>query len=127
MRITPDEVHLADPANYDNIYFVGTKYWKSPRYYNALNVPSSTFGTPTNEIHKHRRGLLNNLFSRKTVLDLEDLVQDKAAKLVQLMQTGIGERKPVDLHHAFRSVSVDVITVSLPKHAPIMRFTMLTY
>lgn len=110
MRITPDEVHLSDSENYDKIYFMGSKYSKSPRFYNALNVPHSTFGTPPNDIHKHKRGLLNPFFSRKTVLDLEEVVQDKARKLVQLMQKAIDEDRPCDLHHAFRAVSVDVIT-----------------
>lgn len=54
--------------------------------------------------------MLNPMFSRKMVLKLERVVQSKADKLIKLMETGIRNRKPVDLHHAFRSVSVDVIT-----------------
>ena len=54
--------------------------------------------------------MLNPMFSRKMVLKLERVVQNKVNKLVKLMETGIRNRKPVDLHHAFRSVSVDVIT-----------------
>ena len=54
--------------------------------------------------------MLNPMFSRKMVLKLERVVQNKANKLIKLMETGIRNRKPVDLHHAFRSVSVDVIT-----------------
>ena len=110
VRITPDEVHLADAENYDKINYVGTKYWKSPVFYNALNVPLSTFGTPPNDIHKIRRGALNPMFSRQKVLELESIVQQKAAKVCQRMQAGIDEDKPVDLHHAFRAVSVDVIS-----------------
>ena len=115
VRITPDEVHLSDSENYDKIYFMGTKYSKSQRFYHAFTIPHATFSTPQNDIHKHRRSLLNPFFSRKTVLELEEIVQDKAGKLVRLMQKGIEEKQPVDLHHAFRSVSVDVITVPFPK------------
>ncbi|KAK0665081.1 Cytochrome P450 monooxygenase yanH [Lasiodiplodia hormozganensis] len=110
VRITPNEIHLSDPDNYDKIYYIGTRFWKSPVFYGALCVPHSTFGTPSNDVHKHKRAMINPMFSRKMVLQLENVVQDKARKLIGRMEAGIGEKKPVDLHHAFRSVSVDVIT-----------------
>ncbi len=110
VRITPDEIHLSDAKEYDKIYYVGTKYWKSPIFYSALNVPHSTFGTPTNEVHKIKRGALNPMFSRQKVLELEDIVQDKAEKVCARMQDGVDQDQPVDLHHAFRAVSVDVIS-----------------
>lgn len=110
VRITPNEVHLADPEDYDKIYYMGTKYSKSAIFYNALCVPSSSFGTPPNEIHKIRRGALNPMFSRQKVLELERIVQEKAAKACKRMQVGVDHGQPVDLHHAFRAVSVDVIS-----------------
>ena len=110
VRINPDEVHLANAAQYDEIYYMGTKFSKAPIFYNALCVPSSTFGTPPNDIHKIRRGALNPMFSRQRVLELEGIVQEKAGKVCKRMQEGIDQGKPVDLHHAFRAVSVDVIS-----------------
>ncbi|KAK5118214.1 hypothetical protein LTR85_008194 [Meristemomyces frigidus] len=110
VRITPDEVHLTDPANYEKINYVGTKYSKPPNYYNALCVPNSTFGTPPNDIHRIRRGALNPMFSRQKVLELEGIVQQKARKVCARMQAGVDKNEPVDLHHAFRAVSVDVIS-----------------
>ena len=110
VRITPDEVHLSDVDNYDRIYYMGTKYWKSPNFYNALCVGCSTFGTPTNDIHKIRRGALNPMFSRQKVLELESIVQEKVDKVCNHMQAGIDRDEPVDLHHVFRAVSVDVIS-----------------
>jgi len=110
VRITPNEVHLASADDYDKIYYMGTKYWKSPIYYNALCVPSSSFGTPPNDMHKIRRGALNPMFSRQKVLELEEIVQEKADKVCQHMLQGIDKDEPVDLHHAFRAVSVDVIS-----------------
>ena len=110
VRINPDEVHLSDPENYDRIYHVGSKYTKSPNLYNALCLPKATFGTISNEVHHVRRGVMNPMFSRKMVLELESVVQDKANKVCRLMQQGVDNGTPVDLHHAFRSVSVDVIS-----------------
>lgn len=113
MRITPEEVHLSDPENLEKIYSMAAKFPKNGRMYNALNVPFGTFGTVSNDVHKHKRSMLNPFFSRRTVLQLEDVVQDKAEKLVRVMQQAINENKPADLHHAFRGVSIDVVSVSM--------------
>ena len=50
------------------------------------------------------------MFSRQKVLDLDSIVQDKADIVCQRMQAGIDNDEPVDLHHAFRAVSVDIIS-----------------
>lgn len=111
VRITPDEVHLAANADeYEKIYHVGSKYSKSPNFYNALCVPYSSVGTASNEVHRIRRGAMNPMFSRQKVLDLESIVQDKVDKVIRRMQDGVESNKSVDLHHAFRAVSVDVIS-----------------
>lgn len=110
VRITPEEIHLSDADNYDKIYHVGSKYYKSPNLYNALCIPLSTFGCVSNETHRIRRGAMNPMFSRKMVLELEQVVQDKATKVCNITQKGVDTGKPIDLHHAFRSVSVDVIS-----------------
>jgi hypothetical protein len=44
------------------------------------------------------------------VLELEDIVQDKAEKLCALVSRKFAAGESVDLHHAFRAVSIDVIT-----------------
>ncbi|KAJ9659114.1 hypothetical protein H2201_007516 [Coniosporium apollinis] len=110
VRIGPKEVHLSDPENKEIIYSMSSRYAKSPVFYNALYVPHSTFGTPSNEVHKHKRAMLNPFFSRRMVLELEGVVQHKAAKIVDLMSSAIAADRPVDLHHAFRALSVDVIS-----------------
>ncbi|KIV95977.1 hypothetical protein PV10_03563 [Exophiala mesophila] len=110
VRITPEEIHLSDADNYDKIYYVGSKFYKSPNLYNALCIPLSTFGCVSNETHRIRRGAMNPMFSRKMVLELEQVVQDKANKVCKITQKGIDAGQPIDLHHAFRSVSVDVIS-----------------
>lgn len=53
---------------------------------------------------------MNPMFSHRRVRELEPLVQDKVLKLCKLMQDGIARAVPVDLHHAFRAVSIDVIS-----------------
>lgn len=110
VRITPDEVHLSDPANYDVMYSVGSKYAKSMAYYGALGAGYSTFVSSTAEVHKPRRAKLDPFFSRRMVLKLEYLVQARAEKLNLIIASKFSENQAVDLYHAFRSISVDVIS-----------------
>jgi cytochrome P450 len=110
VRITPDEVILSDAANFDRIYYVGSKYIKDPIFYGSLMVPYSSFGAVHNEVHRRRRSRLNPLFSRKMVLELQEIVQKYAMKVVARSQECFDRGEPVDLHHATRCVSVDVIS-----------------
>lgn len=114
VRITPDEVHIATNSDdYEKIYHVGSKYAKSPNFYNALCAPHSSVCTASNEMHKIKRGAMNPIFSRQRVLEVEAIVQDKVQKVISRLEnsitnTRIGDESGVDLHHAFRAVSVDV-------------------
>jgi cytochrome P450 len=110
VRITPDEVHLSDPNNYEIIYSVGTKYAKSSPFYDAFGIRYSTFSTGPNNVHRVRRGRLDPFFSRRTVLQLEHIVEARAEKLTRLLSSKFANNEAVDLHHAFRAISVDVIT-----------------
>ena len=44
------------------------------------------------------------------VLQLEEVVQSKVEKLYQRLTNALAAGKPLDLHHGFRAISVDVIT-----------------
>jgi cytochrome P450 len=110
VRITPDEVHLSDPGNYDVIYSVGSKYAKSMAFYSALGAGYSTFVSGPAEVHKPRRAKLDPFFSRRNVLNLEYLVQSRVQKLCDKIFSKFSKNQAVDLHHAFRSISVDVIS-----------------
>ncbi|EGD97356.1 benzoate 4-monooxygenase cytochrome P450 [Trichophyton tonsurans CBS 112818] len=110
IRITPDEVHLSNPENYDKIYHVGTPYNKSAPFYDAFGVDKATFTTADNNIHRMKRAAFNPFFSRKRVLELEDIVQSKAKTLVRRISTALKTCGGIDLHHGFRAISIDVIS-----------------
>jgi cytochrome P450 len=119
VRIMPNEVHIATNSDdHEKIYHVGSKYAKSPNFYNALCAPHSSVCTASNEVHKIKRGAMNPIFSRQRVLDVESIVQvlqDKVGKVILRLENSIsnprvGHESGVDLHHAFRAVSVDVIS-----------------
>ncbi|KAK3314872.1 cytochrome P450 [Apodospora peruviana] len=114
VRISPNEVHLSDPEAYEKIHTVGTKFTKDPGLYTPMEGVMKTTTILTimsNEEHKVRRSALNPFFSRRSVLDLEQIIWDKTAQLTGMLQAGLDSRQQIfDMHHAIRAFSVDVIT-----------------
>jgi hypothetical protein len=110
VRISPNEIHLSDPDNYDRIYHAGTKFSKDPVFYGAFGYGTAAFPTPSNEVHRVRRAALNPLFARKRVLELEDVVHSKVEKVERRVRLSAKSKEHVDLHHACRAISVDAIT-----------------
>lgn len=53
---------------------------------------------------------MNAFFSRKTVLQLEDIVHEKTELLLSRVQAALEAGTEVDMHHGLRAVSVDVVT-----------------
>lgn len=110
VRITPDEVHLSDPDNYDSIYYIGSNYAKAEPYYGSMSCGYSGFTTMSNEEHRPKRARLNPFFSKKKVISYEDMIQLNAKKLCDLVAKKFEAGQAMDLHHGYRAVSVDVIT-----------------
>jgi cytochrome P450 len=111
VRISPNEIHLSDPENYEKIYYIASRApAKAGYFYNVFGLHTAAFHTPSNELHRVRRGALNPLFSRKAVQELEGLVQSKLVKLSRRVNEAVTDGKPVDLHHGFRALAVNVIT-----------------
>lgn len=108
VRIAPNEIHIADPDDYDKVFAIGSKFTKDRLFYSTLGI-DTTFTTMSNELHRRRRAPLNAFFSRRAVLDLEDVVQAAARKLCERIDRALGEGRPVDLGAGLRAVSVDVI------------------
>ena len=75
IRISPVEVHLSDPADYDRVYGGAAAassggpagFYKAPEYYDFLMAKHTLF-LASNEEHKRRRAPLNPLFTRRAVL-----------------------------------------------------------
>jgi len=110
VRIAPNEVHLSDPNNLDKIYSIGSRYGKHGDFYRAVGSEKASLATESPEAHRIKRSAINPFFSRRKVLSLEEVVQDAAKKVVSRMQSAFETSGHLDLHYAFRAVSVDVIT-----------------
>jgi len=110
VRIAPNEVHLSTAEHYDKLYAIGSRYSKDGGFYGVLDTKFAIFSTVSNELHRRRRAPLEPFFSRRTVLELEGLVRDKADKLCRLLGAAIARGQEFNLHAALRAVSMDVTT-----------------
>jgi hypothetical protein len=70
----------------------------------------ASFTSCPNELHRLRRGPLNKFFSRAAVLELQNIVKEKADKLCDLITKNSKAGEMLDIHHGCRALSVDVIT-----------------
>jgi cytochrome P450 len=75
-----------------------------------MSCGTSEFSTISNEEHRIKRSRLNPFFSKKKIIELEDVVQGNTAKLCALVAKKFTNNQAMDLHHGSHAVSVDIIT-----------------
>ncbi|PBK86249.1 cytochrome P450 [Armillaria gallica] len=109
VRIAPNELHFSTPQAYFSIYSTHANVIKDPSYYWSFHADDSVFASTDPMLAKKRRDILNPLFSRRSILKLEGIIQHKVNTLIDIITEEYRD-KPVDLHQAFKAVTMDIIT-----------------
>ncbi|KAG7439121.1 cytochrome P450 [Guyanagaster necrorhizus] len=116
VRINPNELHFSNPQAYFSIYTSQVKFIKDPNFYFCFAQDESSFGFTDLAVAKKRRDVLLPFFSRRSILQLEGIVQSKVDTLLfRLRQDYTG--KPVNLYAAFKSLTMDIITAFSYSHS----------
>ncbi|KAF2108707.1 cytochrome P450 [Lophiotrema nucula] len=116
VRITPYEVHINDPAFFNELYNVTKKLDKDPWYYQWLDRNGSIFATIDSDIHKRRAGVIKKAFSTSSVAKIEPVLKKHFGTYCRLLETSRADKKQLNLSDVYRSLAVDVITdLSLPE------------
>ncbi|KAJ3574919.1 hypothetical protein NP233_g1441 [Leucocoprinus birnbaumii] len=111
VRIGPNQLHFNDPQAFSDIYGVGTKMTKPAAYYDCFNERQSSFGYSDPKTAKNRRDILLPLFSRRSILKLEWVIQKSIDRLINSLSTyAKPERRPANLHLALHSTTMEIIT-----------------
>ena len=111
MRINPRELHIKDPHYYDEIYAPASrKREKDPKFVNIFGFPYSMIATIGHDLHRFRRGLLNNFFSKKSVLELSPIMQEKESKLMRRFEKSHQDNTVLQLDDAFAALTADLIS-----------------
>ncbi|KAK6823389.1 hypothetical protein RU639_006025 [Aspergillus parasiticus] len=111
VRINPREIHISDPQYYDEIYASSTRRRnKDADFVSFTGLLLSSASTTDHDLHRYRRGLMNNFFSKKSVRGISYFVEEKVHKLMQRFEAFHRANKVVRLDDAFAAMTSDVIT-----------------
>ncbi|KAL0575628.1 hypothetical protein V5O48_006353 [Marasmius crinis-equi] len=97
------------PEAYHDIYnnTRGSTYTKSSSLYRAFPPPEASFSFTDPAKSKERRAILNPLFSRRSILKLEKVLQGRVDHFVARLLTHEGT---FDMNKAIHSLTTDIIT-----------------
>ncbi|KAI3603472.1 benzoate 4-monooxygenase cytochrome p450 [Moniliophthora roreri] len=113
VRVGCNELHFTDPAAYAEIYNSPYKMLKDPALYSKaflFGLPPNVFSEVNPKDHSEIKSLISSYFSRKGILRLEHVIQERIDKLIsQLLKNH--RISPANMNHAFRSASLDIITL----------------
>ncbi|KAI9768092.1 MAG: hypothetical protein M1840_005126 [Geoglossum simile] len=110
VRISPNELHFSRPAVYHEIYSKNARWDKPKQLYHNFDADQSSFGYLGYREAKERKDMLNPLFSRRAIVSIQCLVQEKLDLLCAALQRQCEAGKSSDLFLGFRCFAVDTIT-----------------
>ncbi|GMF76418.1 unnamed protein product [Aspergillus oryzae] len=109
VRINPREIHIKDPYYFDPIY-TSKGQAKDPYIVRTFATPLSTAATVEHDRYRYRRDLVNPFFSKRSVMGVDYIVQDKVDKVCKRL-TQVHERGTVvSLDDLFAALTADVIS-----------------
>jgi len=68
------------------------------------------FAVSSNLLHRQLRAPLNPFFSRRAILDVEDLIHEKVENLCRVIDRCSKQGLPINLHDAYRALAIDIAT-----------------
>ncbi|KAI0044375.1 putative P450 monooxygenase [Auriscalpium vulgare] len=109
IRLTPREIHFANPEAFHDIYSVNNKWEKDDHLYRAFDMGLSSLCFPYHEA-KQRREVLSPIFSRSAIVSLQSVVLARVDVLCNALNTQYTQGKFSDLSLGFKCFAMDVIT-----------------
>ncbi|GME40911.1 Cytochrome P450 [Neofusicoccum parvum] len=112
VRINPFELHVNVPEFYDELYVSAASGRRTEKWEWSAKMFGTTqaaVGTASHELHRLRRQALNPFFSRRSVAQLEPVIQANVDKLRARLEGFADTGVPVNVTDAFTALSADVI------------------
>ncbi|KAK2626244.1 hypothetical protein QTJ16_004506 [Diplocarpon rosae] len=109
IRVGPNELHFAQPSAYHEIYNASARWDKERMLYQSFGQDHSSFGFLTYAESKSRKDVLQPLFSRRSILNIQSLVRGNFDHLVDILSRNDRAGKSADLLYAFRCFTVDTV------------------
>ncbi|KAG4437369.1 hypothetical protein IFR05_007133 [Cadophora sp. M221] len=109
VRVGPNELHFSKPSAYHEIYNASARWDKERTLYEAFGEDHSSFGMLAYAESKPRKDVLQPMFSRRAILNIQDLVRQNFDHLVEVIAKNDAADKSADLLLAFRCFTVDTV------------------
>ncbi|KAI0047707.1 putative P450 monooxygenase [Auriscalpium vulgare] len=109
IRLTPREIHFANPEAFHDIYNAKNKWDKDDHLYRAFDMDLSSLCMPYHQA-KQRKEILNPIFSRSAIVKLQDVIQARVDVLCDALKFQHTEGKFSDMTLGFKCFAMDVIT-----------------
>lgn len=93
VRINPYEIHVKYLDWYDELYTSSNRRRDKSEWFVGRSGGNSIFGTIRPEHHRLRRSALNPFFSKRSIVGIEPLIQDKVNKLCNTVERYIQSGK----------------------------------
>ncbi|KAL3290694.1 cytochrome P450 [Colletotrichum asianum] len=110
IRIGPNEVHIADPEYYDELYSTKSRHDKIQAWKYRFGLPNCVNDTIPHHVHRRRRMAIGPFFSRQNVLDFSPFIQECVDRLCgRMFEEFASQQKPLCLDSAYASLTSEII------------------
>ncbi|KAF7917662.1 uncharacterized protein EAE98_010078 [Botrytis deweyae] len=111
IRISPHQLHVYDPAFYEELYSQHKVRHKYAYFLDRFQLPGSAFGSVDHKLHRERRAALNKYLSKQTIKKLEPMLLDMLDKLCRRIEEFKEKGEKLDMRVVYQCFITDVITL----------------
>ncbi|KAH8998100.1 putative P450 monooxygenase [Lactarius akahatsu] len=109
VRLQPNLLHFANPHAYNEIYNVKNKWDKDTAVYRAFGMDESSACFVKYKDAKFRRDVLSPMFSRSSILKMQDLIQERVNIFSGALAAKYAAGKSSNIYLGFRCFATDVL------------------
>ncbi|KAJ4382010.1 hypothetical protein N0V86_002336 [Didymella sp. IMI 355093] len=111
VRVTPDELHVSEPAFYDELYAgVSKRRDKYAQAYNLSLVEGSSWTTTDHALHRNRRAAVAPFFNLTAIRQFDPVIRAKLELLSQKFKRCQHSGEVVSMDDAFTAAMTDIVT-----------------
>lgn len=111
VRINPREIHISDPSFYNEIYAGNPKRVDGDyRHTRSTGVTKSMFSAVDHDLHQARRSSLTKFFSKRSINNIQPIIQDKVERVIATMQQACQLGSVVNLNVLAAAFAADTIS-----------------
>lgn len=111
IRVNADELHIHDPEFYSDIYAGNShRVNKYPPTVAGFQLPTAGLTTVDHDLHRLRRSLISQFFSKRAITALDPLINNKIDKFCERIDSYEKTGQDVNFDAAFAALTAEVIT-----------------